>query len=190
MLIEILDTVTLSASSESLLAIFGQWITPIFSPMGIDQHNWPATVGLITGLLAKEVVVGTLNSLYGQMSSVGQMAHYFAGTNGAFAYLLFVLLYFPCVSTTAAIAREIGKRWAWFSVLWTTFIAYGVAVFFYQAITWSQHPFWSSVWMLSISVIYALVFFLLKRYSPKSTDRPLAMTGQKHKTPRCGGCLS
>ena len=72
--------------------------------MGVQQQNWPATVGLITGVVAKEVVVGSLNTLYTQDKTIktkngvyGQMYKKFAGPIGAFAYLLFVLLYFPLV---------------------------------------------------------------------------------------------
>ena len=53
-------------SEQSLLSVFGKALTPIFSPMGITEQNWPATVGLLTGTLAKEVVVATLNTLYAQ----------------------------------------------------------------------------------------------------------------------------
>src|SRR5262249_22678223 len=53
--------------AHSLLSLAGQWVTPIFTPMGIHADNWPATVGLVTGVLAKEVVVGTLNTLYSQV---------------------------------------------------------------------------------------------------------------------------
>ena len=55
-----------AGDTHSLLSYVGQSVTPIFAPMGIHQDNWPATVGLVTGILAKEVVVGTLNSLYSQ----------------------------------------------------------------------------------------------------------------------------
>jgi len=226
----------ISFHGEVILALCGKWMTPVFTPMGISQNNWPATVGLLTGLLAKEVVVGTLNSLYIQTDTLtsmathwhlsgqllealksipdnfktlggaiwnpilasapgdsveagvmGQMYQRFGGQVAAFSYLLFVLLYFPCVSTTAAISREIGKAWAWFSVLWTTFIAYGVAVFFYQAMSWAQHPVLSSSWMVGVSAVYLLTFFLLKRYSPTTPLQP----GPDHsKRPKCGGCLS
>ena len=218
MLLSVLDTLTIDQNSVSVLAMFGQWVTPIFSPMGVTTENWPATVGLLTGLLAKEVVVGTLNSLYGDSSSIttmltysslqlgpelwealktipdnlmtiiqsllnpfslsiaedgldsnvmGQMYQRFGGAVPAFAYLLFVLLYFPCVSTTAAIAREIGKGWALFSIVWTTFIAYGVAVFFYQSMTLGEHIMTSVIWMISILGVYVVTFVLLKQYSPK-----------------------
>ncbi len=180
------------ASSQSLLSIIGQWITPLFAPMGIHQDNWPATVGLLTGMLAKEVVVGTLNSLYAQVGHIGEVAaaHFdfwggihdalwsipnnlsqlgaallnpvvasaddgqlsqsvygimfqrFDGKIGAFAYLLFVLLYIPCVSTMAVIRQEANKRLMWTSVIWSLIIAYTVAVIFYQVAKWlesSQH---------------------------------------------------
>ncbi|MDP3706434.1 MAG: Fe(2+) transporter permease subunit FeoB [Legionellaceae bacterium] len=57
----------------SILATIGQWMTPMFSPMGIHQDNWPAVVGLLTGTLAKEVVIGSLNSLYTQVGHLTQL---------------------------------------------------------------------------------------------------------------------
>ncbi len=59
-------------SERSMLAAAGRAITPALAPMGITQDNWPATVGLLTGLLAKETVVGTLNALYGNLSATGE----------------------------------------------------------------------------------------------------------------------
>lgn len=56
-------------SENSILASIGKTITPIFKPMGISAENWPATVGIFTGIFAKEAVVGTLDSLYGQMDT-------------------------------------------------------------------------------------------------------------------------
>lgn len=56
-------------SDRSVLASIGRTLTPAFAPMGIEQDNWPATVGLAGGLLAKEAVVGTLNALYGSLES-------------------------------------------------------------------------------------------------------------------------
>lgn len=189
--------------AHSLLSIIGQWITPIFTPMGIHADNWPATVGLVTGILAKEVVVGTLNTLYTQMGHFGVATdtfHFWAGLRealqsiptdfaqlgqalsnpvlakapihkvsqgvygliyqkfdgqrGAFAYMLFVLLYFPCISTTAVMLRELHRGWAIFSAIWMTGVAYGVAVFFYQAATWLRHPLPSSIWLLAITTVF------------------------------------
>lgn len=206
-------------SSNSLLSVVGKTITPIFSPMGIREENWPATVGLVTGVLAKEVVVGTLNTLYTQAgnlpltldapfnfseamknaafsipqqlaglqdsfsnpigasaadaaidtSALGVMFRYFDGQAAAMAYLLFVLLYFPCISATAALARESSKKWAVFSVSWTTGLAYIVAVIFYQAATWFQHPMSSFNWILSLSLLLAGVLWGIKYYSAQDT---------------------
>lgn len=188
------------ASTHSVLSLLGQWLTPVFSPMGLHQDNWPATVGLLTGMLAKEVVVGSLNSLYAQIGHLGQlsasgfdfwgslqnafwtipdnlanlgaallnpvvasapdnevsqsvygmMVERFDGQAGAYAYLLFILLYIPCVSTMAVIRQEASTRLMWFSVAWSFFVAYFAAVFFYQAATFSVHPHQSLLWLLSI----------------------------------------
>lgn len=218
------------ADDTSWLAAFGQLLTPIFAPIGIHQNNWPATVGLLSGVLAKEVVVGTLNSLYGQaghllivqsevfdlgnsllaalnsipenLASIGQalwnpiaasspggelstgvmgqMYERFDGQVGAFAYLLFVLLYFPCVSTTAAMARELGQRWAWFSAAWTTAVAYGFAVFFYQLFTFARHPLSASLWLAGVVLFYVLVFIALRIFSFKDQkDQNANQSGSK-----------
>jgi ferrous iron transport protein B len=193
------------ASTQSLLSLIGQWLTPLFSPMGISQENWPATVGLLTGMLAKEVVVGTLNALYAQAAHIGEIAttHFdfwggmssalwsipqnlaelggalinpiaasaddsnltasvygimvqrFDGKIGAYAYLLFVLLYIPCVSTMAVIRQEANKQWMWISVVWSFIVAYSVAVIFYQAAQFISHPAQSICWVLG------MVFFVL-----------------------------
>ncbi len=210
-LIGVLNSLTVTGAlikgdsdAASLLSLMGQWVTPIFAPMGLHPSNWPATVGLVTGILAKEVVVGTLNTLYSQMGHLalasnttfhfwsnlqaalysiptnlmqltsalsnpllaqapisevnqgvyGLMYQQFDGQIGAFAYLLFVLLYFPCVSTTAVMLRELHRGWSIFSVVWMTGVAYTVAVIFYQSATWWHHPVSSSLWILALSTAF------------------------------------
>lgn len=200
---------TQEANAQSLLSTIGQWITPLFAPMGITQDNWPATVGLLTGVLAKEVVIGTLNALYAQAGHVaavapfdllqglsaalwsipqhlselgsalwhplsvspievklqeavyGQMLARFDGQRGAYAYLLFVLLYLPCVSTVAAIRQEASKRFMWVSVAWSFIIAYAVAVVFYQSMTFLEDPKHSLFWivMMLVGVIAIIALF-------------------------------
>lgn len=111
--------------NHSIVADFALVLTPAFEPIGIDENNWRAVVGLIAGTMAKEVVVGTLNALY-QDHPPGH--HYgFKDTISVFCYLLFVLLYFPCISVFAAIAREISLSWAILSAVWSTSLAYFVA---------------------------------------------------------------
>ena len=179
-------------ASDTLLSVLGQWLTPIFSPMGVSSENWPATVGLLSGMLAKEVVVGSLNTLYSQMGHVteasvfvfdfgqawhaasvaflthfswlgmspvtditlapvyGVMSQYFDGQRGAYAYLLFVLLYIPCASTMAAIRQEAHRKWMWFSIVWSLGVAYAIAVLFYQFATIVSHPSQTIAWLLGI----------------------------------------
>ena len=214
------------ASTRSVLSLLGQWLTPIFAPMGLHQNNWPATVGLLTGMLAKEVVVGSLNSLYAQIghldhiasasfdflgslqtalwsipknlshlgqalfnpiiasapdgemsqSVYGMMVQRFDGQAGAFAYLLFVLLYIPCVSTMAVIRQETSRKLMWFSITWSLIVAYFSAVLFYQLATFSKHPQQSIIWTILILFSLGLVFFMLRHRNTLSLGGAHAAT--------------
>jgi ferrous iron transport protein B len=195
-------------SDKSVLSEIGRSLTPAFKPMGISNDNWPATVGIFTGVLAKEAVVGTLNALYSQMAQTPAeqspfvledaliaacatipdnlravanrfldplgltveaeegavnpetftaMQHSFDGKAGAFAYLLFILLYAPCVAATAAIYRETNRNWTLFVVFWTTGIAYMTATIFYQTMTYSQHPVYSLIWITALLLVFSSV---------------------------------
>lgn len=167
----------------TLLAVMGQHIVPVFQPLGIEEENWPAAVGLLTGILAKEVVIGTLNSLYTSSTGTdpnphnkttyGEMVSRFQGQAGAFAYLLFVLLYFPCISATGAMLREVQKGWTLFSVIWTTGLAYLVAVLYFQCATFFEHPAYSLSWILACMTIGGLSVFGIKFYSQRYLPRLL-----------------
>ena len=85
------------------------------------------------------------------------MQQSFDGKVGAFAYLLFILLYAPCVAATAAIYRETNTGWTLFVVFWTTDIAYMTATIFYQTMTYSQHPDYSLVWISGLIIAFLLV---------------------------------
>jgi ferrous iron transport protein B len=82
-----------------------------------------------------------------QQKTLSAMSRYFDGMRGAFAYLLFVLIYAPCVATIAAVYRETNWRWALFMVLYLTGLAWTMATLFYQVSTWVVHPFSSSLWI-------------------------------------------
>lgn len=97
----------------------------------------------------------------------------FNGQAGAFAYLLFVLLYFPCVSATAAVYRETTLWWTIFVAVWTTGMAYWVATMFYQISTFSQHPTFSSIWIVSMSLILMGILFTLKNIRPIKTVKKI-----------------
>lgn len=198
------------------LSWVGKAITPILAPMGIQHDNWPASVSLITGTMAKEVVVGSLNTLYSQenpvqdktefnlgtalkaaltttlsgiddlfsaqklnpftaneadhamdSSAMTRMQQAFNSSAAAFSYLLFVLLYIPCISTMGVLNREIGKTYAWLSTAWSFDIAYVVAVIFYQSTQLFTTPLSALAWIGGIVLSQWLGFWGLKQWVKK-----------------------
>jgi ferrous iron transport protein B len=122
---------------QSYIGQIGKAIEPAIAPLGFD---WKLGVGLISGAGAKELVVSTLGVLYGQEETDAESVnlsgriHYSAAV--ALAYMLFVLLYFPCIATLAAIRNESGSwRWALFSVVYNTALAWVVAFIAYQVLS-------------------------------------------------------
>ena len=97
-------------SSQSLLALIGQLIAPVFNPLGFG--DWRAVTALITGFTAKEAVVGTLGVLLGVgTESLGAALGTLFTPLSAMSFLVFTLLYTPCVAAVAAIRRELNSRW-------------------------------------------------------------------------------
>jgi len=108
--------------AESFIGRMGQAVEPLFSLQGF---NWQLDVSLIAGVGAKEIVASTMGVL-GGFEGVTPLA--------AYAYLLFVLLYFPCIATIVAIKHETGTwRWAIISAVYTTCVAWIVSAIVYQA---------------------------------------------------------
>lgn len=207
-------------SENSVLSATGKAISPVFAPMGVSRENWPAAVGLFTGIFAKEAVVGTLDNLYAAMDAAaqadgagvdgeafslggaiseafatipenlsgvagsmldplgisvgdlsdsgafaeenevgssifGSMISLFDGTAGAFAYLVFILLYFPCVAAIAAVYRETNLAWTLFAGAWTTGLAWVFAVIAYQIGTWQADPASSAAWVGAMFLVLA-----------------------------------
>ncbi|MCL1046160.1 Fe(2+) transporter permease subunit FeoB [Shewanella electrodiphila] len=210
-------------SKESVLSVLSQKVTPLFSPMGVEQDNWPATVGIITGIFAKEAVVGTLNSLYsdpsdgdeelaslsesfsealgtipenlfgiapedplsldvGNVESIEEAAEEqgvdrstfsalqagFTTKVAAFSYLLFVLLYTPCVAAMGALVNEFGNKWARFAALWTFALAYGSATVVYQGANIAKHPVQSVSWISFFTIALVGYYFWLKKQGKKN----------------------
>jgi len=216
-----LNSFTLSGKAadninDSALASVSRVITPLFKPIGVHEDNWQATVGLFTGAMAKEVVVGTLNTLYtaeniqqeafnpaefnlldelggaaqetwqslkdtfslsvlanpieaskgdGEMATgaMGVMSSKFGSAAAAYSYLIFVLLYIPCISVMGAIARESSRGWMGFSVLWGLNIAYSLSTLFYQVSSFQQHPRYSLVCILAVVLFNVVVLGMLRR---------------------------
>ncbi|MBD8163779.1 Fe(2+) transporter permease subunit FeoB [Erwinia persicina] len=202
--------------NDSALASVSRMLTPLLAPIGVHDDNWQATVGLLTGAMAKEVVVGTLNTLYtaealqqqpfdasqfslsGQLydaaaetwqgikatfslsvlanpieaskgdaemasGAMGTMHSKFASDAAAYSYLIFVLLYVPCVSVMGAIARESSSRWMMFSILWGLDLAYSLAALFYQVSSFRLHPGSSSLIIAAVLLVNALLLAALRR---------------------------
>lgn len=88
---------------------------------------------------------------------------HFDGRIGAYAYLLFILLYIPCVSTMAVIRQEAGSRYMWFSILWSLFLAYGISVGFYQIATVMAHPLKTLLWTIIMYLGAMQIIWLLQK---------------------------
>ncbi|PKQ76322.1 ferrous iron transport protein B [Aeromonas sobria] len=205
---------------SSVLSKVSQMVTPVLHPIGVRDDNWQATVGIVTGIFAKEAVVGTLNSLYAgksgdeeasefslvasfheaidavaanlaeinpsdpmglavgelddqqaaadaqevDVSTYGNMQTHFDGAAGAFAYLLFVLLYMPCAAAMGALVRETGRQWALLTAAWCNYMAFMCATVFYQAATFAAHPEQSLFWIVSYGLSLLLLWWAGRRH--------------------------
>ncbi|MGL6623720.1 Fe(2+) transporter permease subunit FeoB [Aeromonas jandaei] len=205
---------------SSVLSKISQAVTPVLHPIGVRDDNWQATVGIVTGIFAKEAVVGTLNSLYAgggaeeekgefslvasfheavdavatnlaeinptdpmglavgnlddqkaaaeeqevDVSTYGNMQSHFDGAAGAFAYLLFVLLYMPCAAAMGALVRETGRQWALFTAAWCNYMAFMCATVFYQLATFAAHPEQSLFWVASYGLSLLLLWWAGRRH--------------------------
>jgi ferrous iron transport protein B len=125
----------LASGGNSILAQFGSLVAPVFRPAGFGM--WQAAVALLAGLVAKEAVVASLSMLYGFSLTATGVAVAAAMTGftplAAFSYLVFILLYVPCVAAVSTIYKELGSlRWTAFSVLWQLGVAYILSSLVYQ----------------------------------------------------------
>lgn len=193
-------------SEKSVITYIAKKVTPVFRPMGIQNDNYPATVGLISGVFAKEAVIGSLAALYSQQEDTAdQIEHFdfwqgiadaftaipagfgiikeaavsqdkheliglvqkgFKGDRAAgFAFLLFVLIYAPCVAVISVIYKETSLGWATFVVGYLTSLAWIVATLYYQINTFIQHPAQSAMW-IAISLAAFLLFYIVLKFQP------------------------
>ena len=135
------DLDTQAQQEQSYIGRIGKAIEPVFIPQGF---NWKLDVSLLAGVGAKEIVASTIGVLYAGDEEVAEDSEKYEVLNqkmvsegvtplAAFAYLLFVLIYFPCIATIAAIKGETGSwRWAIFAAVYTTVLAWLVSAAVYQ----------------------------------------------------------
>lgn len=115
--------------NNSFISYIGRFINPIFKPLGLG--SWKISVALLTGVIAKEVVVGTMGVLFG-----GNLTHilpnYFTPLS-AYSFLVFVLLYIPCISTIATIKKEYGRNMMLLSMSYQLILAWIVSFIVFNA---------------------------------------------------------
>jgi ferrous iron transport protein B len=158
----------------SVMEIAGKAITPIFKPMGINAGNWHASVALLSGLLAKEAIVGSLQSLYDVQNGAelsGVIKEHFRSGAAGFAYLLFILLYSPCAAALTMLWKEHGAVWMGFAFGFLTLQAWLIATLFYQVSRVRINPLGTLFWLLIILVAYILQYVFL------------SMKGRRYATP-------
>ena len=155
--------------SDGLLAVIGRGIAWIFAPLG--WGSWQAAVAAITGLVAKENVVGTFGILFGfaEVAEDGQeiwgtMAQTFTAVS-AYSFLVFNLLCAPCFAAIGAIKREMNNaKWTWFAIGYQTVLAYAVSLCIYQLGTWFTTGTFGIGAVAALLVIALFIYLLLRPY--------------------------
>ncbi|MEH7013813.1 ferrous iron transport protein B [Neobacillus niacini] len=118
---------------DSFLAAIGNLFAPLLEPIGFG--TWQAAASLITGFLAKEAIISTMNIIYfvPENTSLQGLLSDFYTPLAAYSFMVFILLYIPCLATAATIYKETGSRkWTAFSILYALFIAYVLCLVIYQ----------------------------------------------------------
>ena len=149
----------------SILAMLGRGLSWIFYPLGFG--NWQATVASITGLIAKENIVGTMGILYGggELSTYAAIAASFTTVSG-YAFLAFNLLCAPCFAAMGAIKREMNNtKWFWVAIGYQCGFAYLVALVINQIGNLFMGKF-SIFTIVAIAVIVLFIYLLVRPYKP------------------------
>ena len=154
---------------NSILAAIGSGIAWIFTPLG--WGNWKPAVAAITGLVAKENVVGTFGILYGFGEVAEDGAEIWGTLSGAmtqaaaYSFLVFNLLCAPCFAAMGAIKREMNNvKWFWFAIGYQTLLAYTVSLCVYQIGTWASTGLFGAGTIAALILIAAFLWLLFRPY--------------------------
>ena len=161
---------------KSLLGVAGNAVAWLFAPLGWGE--WRAVVASVTGLVAKENIVGTMGVLYGAGDGVGAayraLATSFNGVTG-YSFLVFNLLCAPCFAAIGAMRREMNSpKWTWFAIAYQTVFAYVVALMIYQfGSLFLGQPHWIGliVAVLLLAGIVYILFFKKYQEATKLTQK-------------------
>lgn len=167
-------------SGNSLLAIVGGFIAPIFAPLGFGE--WQPVAASLSGFSAKEMIVSSMGVLAGLAEEVSEdpvtvaqaVAAWFPSSLAAVSFLIFNLLDSPCLAAIATMAQQMqSKKWFWFAILYQNLFAYAVCLCIYQIgtlITGGAFTVWSAVAI----VLLAVMLFLLFRPDPYKNKKVYA----------------
>ena len=154
----------------SILARIGNCIAWIFIPLG--WGNWQAAVASITGLVAKENIVGTMGILYGggELTAWQALSQAFTGITG-FSFLVFNLLCAPCFAAIGAIKREMNNaKWTWFAILYQCGFAYAVA-FMITQFGWALTGNINVIGLIFAIAVFAGIIYMLFIKKYKEADK-------------------
>lgn len=171
---------------ESILAKLGGIFAPLFKPLGFG--NWRAAVAAITGLVAKENVVGTFGILYKGLDEVSDngdeiwtavASHY--SVMGAYSFLIFNLICAPCFAAIGAIKREMNSaKWTWAAIIYQTVFAYILSLICYQIWTFVATGSFTIGTVFAFGLLAVLIYLLFRSYDDKTALRPVKMAVEKN----------
>ncbi len=162
---------------QSMLETFGRLLAPIFTPLGFG--NWAIVCALLAGLVAKEVVVSSIamfngidsgaTKLISQSIMLSTSVVCFASSASVLSFLVFCLLYTPCVASIAMLLQEIGKKWTFISIAIQLVSAYIVAFVTYNvAFAFEIFGFWKPfLVLLAFAIVIFCVVFISKKIKRK-----------------------
>ena len=158
-------------SSDSLLALIGGFVAPIFAPLGFG--NWQAVAAALSGFTAKEAIVSTMGVLANVTGDVEDavnvaqgVAAWFPTSLAAFSFLVFNLLDSPCLAAIATMAQQMqSRKWFWFAIIFQNVFAYVVCLCIYQIGTFIIYGTFG-LWTVIAFVLLAIILFLLFRPDP------------------------
>lgn len=162
-----------SSGASSMLETIGKFIAPIFIPLGFG--NWPVVSALLAGLVAKEVVVSSIamfngidassRKLLAQSIMLSSSAVFFSSKASVLSFMVFCLLYTPCIASISMLLQEIGKKWTFISIIIQLLCAYVVSFVVYNIafafeVFGFEKPF---VTILTLGIISLSIFFIIRK---------------------------
>ena len=127
-------------------------------------------MGISVGDLSDEAAAAEEQGV--TLGTVATIQTLFGSTSGAFAYLLMVLLYMPCVAAVATIYREVGAKWTIFAAAWTTTLGYSVATIYYRVVNFAADPIYSMICIIVACLIMCGMYFWMKSMAKKDKSGP------------------